>query len=141
MVFDSPKDPPPEPEPETPPAEKIQPPQISAPSRRKKLLLGLIAGATVLGLLIFYLISDRQTPQKKVSQPIVAKKDKPEKDSDTASPPVAADRPSKKYESNSATKFSAAKRSPSLKPASQKSAEKIRPDYDRLLTQKASKMD
>jgi hypothetical protein len=137
MVFDSPKDPPPEPEPETPPAEKIQPPQISAPSRRKKLLLGLIAGATVLGLLIFYLISDRQTPQKKVSQPIVAKKDKPEKDSDTASPPVAADRPSKKYESNSATKFSAAKRSPSLKPASQKSAEKIRPDYDRLLTQKA----
>jgi hypothetical protein len=137
MVFDSPKDPPPEPEPETPSAEKTQPPQISAPYRRKKLLLGLIAVAPVLGVLIFYLISDRQRPQKKVPQSIVAKKDKPEKDSDTASPPVAANHLSKKYESNSATKFSAAKRSPFAKPASQKPAEKIRPDYDRLLTQKA----
>jgi hypothetical protein len=137
MAFDAPKDPPPEPEPETPPAEKTQPPQTSAPSRRKKLLLGLIAVAAVLGVLIFYLISDRQTAQKNVPQPIVAKKDKPEKDSDTASPPVTVDQPSKKYESNSATKFSAGKRSPFAKPASQKPAEKIRPDYDRLLTQKA----
>jgi hypothetical protein len=136
MAFDAPKDPPPKPEPETPPAEETQPPQTSAPSRRKKLLPGLIAVAAVLGVLIFYLISDRQTPQKKVPQPTVAKKDKPEKDSDTASPPVAVDQPSKKYESNSTTQFSAGKRSPFAKPASQKPAEKIRPDYDRLLTQK-----
>ena len=96
MVVDSPKDPSPEPEPETPPAETTQPPQIGAPSRRKKLLLGSIAVTAVLGVLMIYLISDRQTPQKKMPQPIAAKKDKPEKDSDTASPPVSADHPQKK---------------------------------------------
>ncbi len=128
MVFDLPKDPSPEPEPATAPAEETPPPQISTPSQRKKLLLGLIAVAAVLGALMLYLISDRKTLQKQMPQPVVAQKDKPATDSDTASPPVSADHPKKESESNSAAKFSAEKRSP---PA------KIRPDYDSLLTQKA----
>ena len=137
MVFDLPKDPSPEPEPETPPAEETPPPHISTPSRRKKLLPGLIAVAAVLGVLVFYLISDRQKPQKQMPQPIVAQKDKPGQDSDTAQPPVSADHPQKESESNSAAKFSAENRSPSAKPAAPQPPVKIRPNYDRVFTLEA----
>ena len=137
MGFDLPKDLSPGPEPETLPAEETQPPQISAPSQRKKLLPGLVAVAAVLGALMLYLISDRQTPQKQMPQPVVAQKDKPATDSDTASPPVSADHPKKESESNSATKFSAEKRSPSAKPAAPQPPAKIRPGYDSLFTLKA----
>ena len=137
MVFDLPKNPSPEPEPGTPPAEETQPPHISAPSQRKKLLLGLIAVAAVLGALMLYLISDRQTPQKQMPRPVVAQKDKPVTDSDTASPPVSADHPKKESESNTAAKFSAEKRSPSAKPTAPKIPTKIRPDYDSLFTLEA----
>lgn len=116
MAFDSPKDSSPEPKPEMPPAEETQPPQISAPSHRKKLLLGLIAVAAVLGALMLYLISDRQKPQKQMPQPIVAQKES---------------------ESNSAAKFSAEKRSPSAKPAASQPPVKIRPNYDSLFTLEA----
>ena len=137
MVFDLPKDPSPEPEPETPPAEETPPPHISTPSRRKKLLPGLIAVAAVLGVLVFDLISDRQKPQKQMPQPIVAQKDKPVQDSDPASPTVSADHPPKRNESSSTAKLSAEKGSPYVKQAAQKSPAKIRLDYDNLLTQKA----
>jgi hypothetical protein len=137
MVFDAPKDPPPEPVPETPPAEETQPTQISTPSPRKKLLLGLIGFAAVLGALVLYLISDRQKPQKQMPQLTVTKKDKPAQGSASAPPQVSADHPPKKSVSDSAAKFSVEKRSPSVKPAAQKSLAKIRPDYNSLLNQKA----
>ncbi len=137
IVFDLSKDPPPEPEPETPPAEETQPPQISTSSRRKKLLPGLIAIAAVLGVLMLYLIADRQTPQKQMPQSAVAQKDKPAQDSDTASPPVSTDHPKQESESKSAAEFSAEKRSPSAKPAAPQPSVKIRPDYDSLFTLEA----
>jgi curved DNA-binding protein CbpA len=137
VAFDSAKDPSPEPETEMPPAEQTQPPQISTPSQKKILLPGLIAVAAVLGVLMLYLISDRQKPQNQMPQPIATQKDKSAQDSDTASPPVSADHPQKESESNSATKFNAEKRAPSAKPAAPKPPAKIRPDYDRLLTQAA----
>jgi hypothetical protein len=137
MIFDLSQDPSPQPEPETPPAEETRPPQISAPSQRKKLPLGLLAVAAVLGALMLYLISDRQTPQKQMSPPVVAQKDKPATDSDTASPPVSADHPQKESGSNSAAKFSAEKQSPSAKPAASQPPAKIRRDYDSLLTLEA----
>jgi len=137
MVLDSPKEPSAEPEPETTPAEEPQPPQISPPSQRKKLLPGLITIAVVLGVLAFYLISDRQKPQTKTPQTIVAKKDKPIQDSDTAASSVSADNLPKKSESISAVKSSAEKRSPSSKPGVQKPSAKISNDYDSLLTQEA----
>jgi hypothetical protein len=137
IVFDLSKDPSPEPEPEMPPAEETQPPQISTSSRRKKLLPGLIAIAAVLGVLMLYLIADRQTPQKQMPQPVVAQKDKPAQDSDTASPPVSTDHSKQESESESAAKFSAEKRSPSAKPAAPQAPVKIRPDYDSLFTLEA----
>ena len=88
MVFDSPKTPSAEPETETAPAEETPPPQIGTPSQRKKLLPGLIAVAAVLGALMLYLISDRQKPQIQAPQTIVAQKDKPAQDSETASTSV-----------------------------------------------------
>lgn len=135
MVLDLPKDPSPEPEPETQHAEGSETPQISAPSQRKKLLPGLIAGAAVLGALMLYLILDRQKPQPPEPQAIITEKEKPARDSDTAPQPVAADNAKKEPESNSAVKFSTEKRSPSAKPAPPKPPAKIRPDYDRMLTQ------
>ena len=137
IVLDSTKEPPAETDPETTPAEEPQPPQISPPSQRKKLLPGLITIAVVLGVLAFYLISDRQKPQTKTPQTIVAKKDKPIQDSDTAASSVSADNLPKKSESISAVKFSTEKRSPSSKPAIQKPSAKISNDYDSLLTQEA----
>jgi hypothetical protein len=137
MVFDSPKELPAEPEPEAAPVEETEPPQISTPSKRKKLLPGLIAFAVVLGALMLYLISDRQTPRIKTSQTNVAKKDKPIQDSDTAPPSVSADSLPKKSKSSSAVKSSSEKRSPSVKQAAPEPPSKIRPDYDSLLTQKA----
>ena len=137
MVLDSTKEPSAEPEPETTPAEEPQPPQISPTSQRKKLLPALIAIAVVLGALVFYLISDRLKPQTKTPQTIVAKKDKPTQDSDTAASSVSADSLPKKPESNSAVKSSAEKRSPFSKPAVQKPPAKKRTDYDGLLTQEA----
>jgi hypothetical protein len=86
---------------------------------------------------VLYLISDRQKPQINRSQTIVAKKDKPTQDSDTAAPSVSADSLPKKSKSNLAVKSSTAKQSPSLKQTAQGPPAKIRPDYDSLLTQKA----
>lgn len=137
MVFDLPEDPSPEPEPATAPAEETRLPQISTPSRRKKLLPGLIVVAAVLGALVLYQIPDRQKPQMQTPQPIAAKKDKATQDSDTAPQSVSAEHPPKKNESSSTAQFSAEKRSPSAKPAVQKPPAKIRPDYDSLLTQEA----
>jgi hypothetical protein len=137
MVLDLPEDPSPEPEPETPPAEETPLSLISTPSQRKKLLPVLITVVAVLGALALYLISDRQKPQKQMPQPIVAQKDKPATDSDTASPPVSAGHPTKKNEPSSTAKFSAEKRSTSAKQAVQQPPAKIRPDYNSLLTQEA----
>lgn len=137
MVFESPKDPAAEPEPETAPAEEPQAPQINKRSHRKKLLPGLIAVAIVLGALMLYLISERQKPQIKTPPPIVAKKDKPAQDSNTAPPLVSSDRLPKKSKSSPAVKSGTEKRSPSVNQAAQGPPEKIRPDYDSLLTQKA----
>jgi len=137
VAFDSPKDPSPEAEPEMPPAAETQSPQVSAPSRGKKLLPGLIAVAAVLGALMLYLISDRQTPQKQMPQPIATQKDKPAQDSVTGSPPFSTDHLKQESESKSAAEFSSEKQSPSVKPAAPKLPAKIRPDYDRLLTQAA----
>ena len=137
MVLDSPKDPLAEPEPETAPAEETQPPQISTPSQRKKLLPGLIAVAVVLGALILYLISDHQKQQIQTPQTIVAKKDKPTQDSDTAPPSVSDDSLPKQSKSNSAVKSSAEKRSPFVKQTAQDPDAKIRPGDNNLLTQKA----
>ena len=137
MGFDLPKDLSPGPEPQTPPAEETQPPKASAPAQKKKLLPGLIAVAAVLGALMLYLISDRQTPQKQMPQPVVVQKNKPATDSNTASPPVSADHPKKESESNSAAKLSAKKRSPYAKPAAPRPSAKIRPGYDSLFTLEA----
>jgi len=137
VAFDSAKDPSPEPETEMQPAEETQPAQISTPSQKKKLLPGLIAVAAILGVLMFYLIADRQKPQNQMLQPIAAQKDKPAQDSDTGSPSVITDHPKQESESRSAAKFSPEKQSASVKPAAPKSSAKIRPDYGRLLTQAA----
>ena len=137
MVLDSPKDPSAEPEPETAPVEETQPPQISPPSQRKKLLPGLIAVAIVLGALMLYLISERQKPQIKTSQTIVAKKDTPTQDSDADPPSVSSDSLPEKSKSSSAVISSTKKRSPSVKQTAQELPAKIRHDYDSLLTQKA----
>ncbi|MCK5205011.1 MAG: hypothetical protein KAR15_14110 [Desulfobacterales bacterium] len=134
-VFALPADRSPEPEPEPLPAEGIQPPQISSPSQRKKLLLGLIAVVAVLSALMLYLISDRQKPQIQKLQTIVAAKEKPAPH--TASPPVSADHLKKGSESNSAGKFSAEKRSVSAKTAAKNTPMQKRPDTVGLLTQKA----
>lgn len=134
-VFALPADRSPEPEPELLPAEGIPPPQISSPSQRKKLLLGLIAVVAVLSALMLYLISDRQKPQKQKLQTIVTAKEKPAPD--TASPPVSADHLKKGSELNSAGKFSAAKRSASGKTAAKNTPMPKRPDNVGLLTQKA----
>lgn len=131
------KDQSPEPEVEAAPQEETPPQQPSTPSGRKKLLPGLIAAAIVLGVLVFYLISDRQMPQLQTSQPIVTQKDKPAQDSDTATSSVSADPSLKRSGSNSTVKSIAEKRSPSGMIAAQQPEAKIRPDYDRLLTQKA----
>jgi len=139
IVFDSPKTPSAETETKTAPAEETQSPQISTSSQRKKLLLGLIAVAVVLGALILYPISDRQKPQIQTPQPIVAKKNKPTQDSDTATPSVPADGLPKESGSNPAVKSSAEKRSSFVKPTAKEPPARIRPDYNNLLTQKALK--
>ncbi len=125
------------PEPEPLPAEGTQPPQISSPSQRKKLLLSLIAVVAVLSALMLYLISDRQKPQIQKLQTIVAAKEKPAPDSDTASAPVSAERLKKGSELNSAGKFNAEKRSASAKTAANNTPMPKRPDTVGLLTQKA----
>jgi hypothetical protein len=139
MVFDLPKDPSPEPEPETEtaPHEETPPPEMSTPSGRKKLLPGLIAAAIGLGVLMFYLLSDRQMPRIQTSQPAVAQKEKQAQDSDTAAPSVSADHPQKRSGSNSSARSVVEERSPSVKAAAQEPAAKIKPDYGRLLTQNA----
>ena len=134
-VFALPADRSPESEPEPLPAEGTQPPQISSPSQRKKLLLGLIAVVAVLSALMLYLISDRQKPQIQKLQTIVAAKEKPAPH--TASPPVSAERLKKGSELNSAGKFSAEKRSASGKTAAKNTPMPKRPDTVGLLTQKA----
>ena len=135
VVFHMPADASPEPEPETLPAAETQPPQISTPSQRKTLLLGLIAVVAVFSALMLYLISNRQKPQGQKPQAIVAKKEKPAPVA--SSPPVSADHLKKESDSGSAVKFSTEKQSASGKTAVQKPPSKIRPDYDGLLTQKA----
>lgn len=142
MVFDLPKDPPPEPEvdleSEIPPAEETQATQISTPSGRKKLLLSFFVVAAVLGALILYLISNRQIPEKQTIQPIAGKSDKPVTESDKAPSPVSGDHLPKKPESNSTAQLSVEKRTPSAKSAAlKKTSANIRTDYNRLLTQKA----
>ena len=134
-VFALPADRSPEPEPEPLPAEGIQPPQISSPSQRKKLLLGLIAVVAVLSAVMLYLISDRQKPQIQKLQTIVAAKEKPAPH--TASAPVSAERLKKGSELNSAGKFNAEKRSASAKTAAKNTPVPKRPDTVGLLTQKA----
>ena len=136
-VFALPADRSPEPEPEPLPAEGTQSPQISSPSQRKKLWLGLIAVVAVLSALMLYLISDRQKPQIQKLQTIVAAKEKPARDSDTASAPVSAERLKKGPELNSAGKFSAEKRSASGKTAAKNTPMPKQPDTVGLLTQKA----
>ena len=91
MVFDLPKDPSPDPEPETKtaPQEETPAPEISTPPGRKKLLPGLIAAAIGLGVLMFYLFSDRQMPQIQTSQPAVAQKEKAAKTRGNESSPAA----------------------------------------------------
>jgi curved DNA-binding protein CbpA len=123
------------PEPEPLPAEGTQPPQISSPSQRKKLLLGLIAGVAVVSGLMLYLISDRQKPQKQKLQTIVAAKEKPAPH--TASAPVSAEHLKKGSELNSAGKFNAEKRSASAKTAANNTPMPKRPDTVGRLTQKA----
>ena len=132
MVFDMPADASPEPETETLPAAETHPPQISTPSQRKTLLLGLIAVVAVFSALMLYLISNRQKSQEQKPQVIVAEKEKPAPVA--SSPPVSADHPKKESESNSAEKISTEKQPPSEKTAAQKPSSKIRADYDGLLT-------
>jgi hypothetical protein len=136
MVFDSPTDPSSGSEQQMQPAERTEPPKVST-SSSKKILMGLVAVAAVLGTLILYLYSNRQKTLPPKPQTILAEKESAAQSSKRASPPVAADRLKKESKSNSAGKSSTEKQSPLVKTTTQKTLLQNRPDYDDLLTQEA----
>jgi peptidoglycan hydrolase-like protein with peptidoglycan-binding domain len=73
----APEEPLPESEPQTATPEEAIPPQISKVPQRKTLFYGLIAIALVLGILVFYQISDRKRPAQPGFQTAVTGEEKP----------------------------------------------------------------
>jgi curved DNA-binding protein CbpA len=131
-------------EPESLPSKETIAPQISKPPQRKTLLYGLIAIAVVLGILMYYQISDRKKPEQQGFQTAVTEEEKPTPA--TSSQQASTDRLQKESEVEPSGEFTAAEQLPSGKSAGQKNVastdkQKVAPqaktDYNTRLTEEA----
>lgn len=119
------------PEPQTTPPEETGPPYISKAPRRKALFYGLIAIAMVLGILIFYQISDRKKPAPQGMQTDVTGEEK--------APPAALSQPASTVPLQKESAVQPAGALPVQKHVASTDAQHIPPplkiDYNALLTE------